>query len=81
MRIFLRGVSSDFPDLLQLAFEILIGKQMPSNEPLLVHNPALDGIILNHLPSPFPELNRPRIVHFKANRDDFLQIIMIQKIK
>lgn len=46
-------------------------------ESLVIHDPALDRVILDDLIRPLPELNRPLVVDLESDGDDRLQVIVV----
>ena len=47
-------------------------------QPLHIHCPALNGVVLDNLPRPLAELHSTLIVHLEAHGNNHLQIIMRQ---
>ena len=46
-------------------------------ESLVIHDPALNRVILDDLIRPLPELNRPLVVDLESDGDDRLQVIVV----
>lgn len=46
-------------------------------QPLYIHCPALNGVVLDDLPRPLAELHRSLVVHLEADCNNHLQIIVI----
>ena len=68
----------NLPDLLQKVVEVFLGKYTtPVFQPVTVHGPALNGVVLNDGIGPLAELDRPVIVDLESNRNDHLQIVVL----
>ena len=62
----------------QLLFEIIIGQSAAAVlQPLVIHDPALDGVVLHDGVGPAAELNSSLIVDLEAYGNDHLEIVVL----
>ena len=58
--------------------EVFLGKYTtPVFQPVTVHGPALNGVVLNDGIGPLAELDRPVIVDLESIRNVHLQIVVL----
>lgn len=70
---------TDFSDLLQQPVEIFCCKHGTTIlQTLVIHSPAFDGVILYDTVGSFTKLYSSLIIHFKANCDNHLKIVMLR---
>ena len=63
-------------DILKLALKVFVSEHVSLDEALLVHDPALNGVVLDDLPRPLAELHGAVVAHLEADGDDCLQIVV-----
>lgn len=61
---------ADLPDALQLLFKVFIGQIGALLEPLVVHDPAADGVLRGDLVDPFAELHGAFGIDLEPDGDD-----------
>lgn len=71
---------ANLTDILQLSRKVLIREHMSFLEAILIHRPALNGVILDNLPRLFRKTDCAVIIDLKTNSANHLEIIMNHKI-
>lgn len=71
---------ANLTDILQLSRKVLIREHMSFLEAILIHRPALNGVILDNLPRLFRKTDCAVIIDLKTNSANHLEIIMTHKI-
>ena len=54
-------------DILKLALKVFVSEHVSLDEALLVHDPALNGVVLDDLPRPLAELHGAVVAHLEAD--------------
>ena len=69
---------TNFTNLLKQTVEIFYCKYGATIfQTLIIQDPALDGVVLHDAVGPLTKLHCTLIIHFKADSDDHLKIIML----
>lgn len=62
----------------QLLFEIIIGQSAAAVlQPLVIHDPALDGVVFYNGICPAPKLYCPLVVDLESHSNNHLEIVML----
>ena len=68
----------NLPDLFQLFLKVFLRQNSAAVlQPFLIHDPALNRVVLDDCIGPFTELHGPLIVYLEAHRNDCPQTVMI----